>query len=76
MKKRPTDPTKIIDEIQVSLSETRLELRAYSTLFESLGSATVRADDIIGLKCIFIRVIASIDDTNKKLNEIYPSISK
>jgi len=71
MKKRPTDPTKIIDEIQVSLSETKTELRLYSVLFLSLGEASLQAEDLKGLNITFNRLIALIDETNRQLNKIY-----
>lgn len=67
MKKRPTDPTKIIDEIQISLSETKAELRMYSVLFLSLGEVSLPAEDLKGLNVTFIRLIDFIDKTNNQM---------
>lgn len=67
MKKRPTDPTKIIDEIQISLSETKAELRMYSVLFLSLGEVSLPAEDLKGLNVTFIRLIDFIDKTTNQM---------
>lgn len=71
MKKRPVDSKNAIDEIQVSLSKAKLELQAYSALFMSLGTASLQAEDLKGISLIFDRIIETIDDTNRTLNEIY-----
>lgn len=74
MKKRPTDPTKIIDEAQVYLFETRLELKAFSTLFSSLGTTSISSEDLRGLSFLCERLIKVIDETNQSLNEIYKTL--
>lgn len=72
MKKR-VNPAKIIDEIQVSLAEIKLELRTYSVLFQSLGTASLNTEDLVGLSLIFNRVTGQIDETNRQLNKVYAS---
>lgn len=74
MKKRPSDPTKIIDEIQVSLSETNTELRAYMTLFQALGPDSLKGEELKGFSVVLNRLIRNLDETNNKLSEIYGSL--
>lgn len=74
MKKRTKDPTKLIDEIQVLLSESKMELRAYSVLFQSLGPVDLSAEEFKGLSVVFDRIINTIEKTNCNLNEIYRSL--
>lgn len=61
----------LIDEIQVDISNTKSELKSYSTLFSNLADTEINGESLHGICFIFERIDKKFDDINEILNEIY-----